>query len=374
VEGVSSGKEMLGGLRRAGVGVLLLVMLAAAGCAAERQPAPPVELGSGGAEVLTARDRERLAALGRERTGAAPEDGYRIGPDDLLEIRIPDLIAADQKTADTSTGSVAPLAEAPVFRQGIRVDARGDVSLPLLGVVHVEGLSPTALEAALGQRLQAAGLLRHPQVSVQIVEYRSRVVAVVGSVERPGLYPVTRPRATLADMVWAAGGPNRDAGRVVEFVPAGTQTNGGGQPVRLDLQGLLHPAEADARLLELPVRAGDLISLAPAGSVMVDGWVQKPGSYPLTRGLTLTGAVAAAGGHLFPADRRHVTVKRVLGADEQRSFTVDLQEVAEGHQRDIPMLDGDTVRLPSSPARLVPWGVWSFAREVIRVGGNVLLF
>ena len=360
--------------RRSGAVLLLVTSLAAAGCAGNRLPAPRSDVAGGGAEVLTARDRERLAALGRERSGAAPEDGYRIGPDDLLEIRIPDLITADQKASETGTGGLAPVAEAPVFRQGLRVDARGDVSLPLLGIVHAEGLTPTTLEATIGQRLQSAGILRRPQVTVQIVEYRSRVVAVVGSVERPGMYPVTRPRATLADMIWSAGGPNRDAGRVVEFVPAPTQTAGSGPPVRLDLQGLLHPSETDGRLLELPVRAGDLISLAPAGSVMVDGWVEKPGSYPLTRGLTLSGAVAAAGGHLFPADRRHVTVKRVLGADEQRAFTVDLDAVADGRERDLPMLDGDIVRLSASTVRLVPYGIYSFAREVVRVGGNVLLF
>ena len=38
------------------------------------------------------------------------------------------------------------------------------------------------------------------------------------------------------------------------------------------------------------------------------------------------------------------------------------------------VLDGDIVRLAPSTARLVPWSVWSFAREVVRVGGNVLLF
>src|SRR2546430_15962107 len=69
------------------------------------------------------------------------------------------------------------------------------------------------------------------------------------------------------------------------------------------------------------VRPGDVITVSPAGSVLVDGWVQKPGSYPVTRGLTLSGALAAAGGGLFPADRRHPPGKRVVGPGGERPLT-----------------------------------------------------
>src|SRR5262249_31933921 len=87
-------------------------------------------------------------------------------------------------------------------------------------------------------------------------------------------------------------------------------------------------------------RAGDVITLRPAGSVLVDGWVDKPGSYPVTRGLTLSGAVAAAGGHHFAADRQNVSVKRVLAGGQQQSFTVDLDAIASGRAPDVPITDG----------------------------------
>src|SRR5206468_12084329 len=101
-----------------------------------------------------------------------------------------------------------------------RVSADGQVNIPLLGLVRAEGFTPTALEQDIAHRLKAARILKAPQVNVLVAEYRSRVVAVVGSVERPGLYPLTRPRATLADLIWAAGGPGKDAGREAKFVPA----------------------------------------------------------------------------------------------------------------------------------------------------------
>jgi hypothetical protein len=156
-------------------------------------------------------------------------------------------------------------------------------------------------------------------------------------------------------MVWAAGGPAKDAGRVLEFKPAGTDA----APIRVDLETLLH-ATADA--LNPRARAGDVVSVSPAGSVHVDGWVDKPGSYPVTRGLTLSGAIAAAGGPLFPADRRHADVKRVVAPGEERSFTIDLEAIAAGTAPDLAVADGDVVRLPATAPRLVSYGFWTLAR------------
>ena len=318
-------------------------------------------------------DRSRLEAVVAERAHADARDGYRIGPDDLLDIRIPDLVPVDaatrgQDASHNGTG-VPSVADAPVFQQGMRVSSHGEVSVPYLGLVRAEGLTATELEENLAQRLRTAGILKAPQVSVQIAEYRSQVVAVIGSVEKPGLYPLTRPGATLADLIWAAGGPSKDAGRAVDFAPGQ-----GAAPIRIDLEMLLQTAGTEFDDINPRVRAGDVISVAPAGSVLVDGWVDKPGAYPVTRGLTLTGAVAAAGGHVFAADRHHVTVKRSLGAGEQQLFMVDLQAIAEGMAADFPLTDGDVIRLPASSLRLVPWGMWNVAREMVHVGGSVLLF
>jgi protein involved in polysaccharide export with SLBB domain len=102
--------------------------------------------------------------------------------------------------------------------------------------------------------------------------------------------------------------------------------------------------------------------------------VDKPGAYPVTHGLTIAGAVAAAGGHLFAADRHAVSVTRTVGPGEQRQFIVDLEAVADGRAADVPITGGDVVHLPASTARVIPWGLWSVAREMVHVGGNVLLF
>ena len=371
--------------------VLLLLPIFGNGCAPRAKPAvnpavgraqgsPAVDAG----DVMSSQDRARLEALAAARAKEQSAEGYRIGPDDLLEIRIPDLLdmQGGAPVPRPTPGALGPTAVAAMpASQGLRVNDSGDVTLPLIGAVHAEGLTATELEAEIARRLVKNGILRQPRVSVQIVEYRSRVVAVIGSVERPGLYPLTRPRATLADMIWAAGGPAKEAGRVVEFAPVADSAPVSPEeaahtsaPVRLDLEALLHAPVDHGRGLNPRVRPGDVITVSPAGSVLVDGWVQKPGSYPVTRGLTLSGALAAAGGDLFPADRRHATVKRVLGPGEERSFTVDLEAVADGRTGDVPITDGDVVRVPASMIRLVPWGVYSLAKGLVYVGGSVPLF
>jgi len=377
-------------LRRAATSVAAVLLLAPfGGCApgakpaanaARAQAAPAVPAG----DLMSSQDRTRLEALAAARANGPSDDGYRIGPDDLLDIRIPDVLDGQgagllNRPAPGTPGPVA-VAAAPAA-QGLRVSDRGDITLPFIGQVHAEGLTGTELEAEIARRLVKEGILRQPRVSVQIVEYRSRVVAVIGSVERPGLYPLTRPRATLADMIWAAGGPAKEAGRVVEFAPAAdsapsraAEAAPASAPIRVDVELLLHAPVDHGQGINARVRPGDVITVSPAGSVLVDGWVQKPGSYPVTRGLTLSGAIAAAGGDMFASDRKHAAVKRTLGPGEERSFTVDLDAVREGRAPDVPITDGDVVRVPASTVRVVPYGAYTLLKGLVYVGGSVPLF
>jgi polysaccharide export outer membrane protein len=316
--------------------------------------------------------RSRLAALAATRTASGDVGGYRIGPDDLLDVRIPDLIAGGPRSEGSRAGQA--VSEAPVLQQGFRVGADGRIQLPLLGAVTAAGRTPAELEAELRRLCIARGLLRDPQPSVLVAEYRSRVVAVVGAVERPGQYPLTRPDATLADMVMAAGGPSKDAGRVVELTPIAPDGAPAETPIRIDLD-LVHAAAPEGAGLANPrVRPGDVVRLPPAGSVHVDGWVDKPGSYPVTRGMTVRGALAAAGGRLFPADSSAVRVQRTTGPGRQELLVVDMNAVAAGTAPDLPLHDGDVVQVEPSAARLVPYGVWEATKTLLHVGGSIPLF
>jgi polysaccharide biosynthesis/export protein len=383
------------------VAILIGAALWAAACSAtapQGQPSsqpPPVAGTQDAGTLMGSDDLERLRALSERRASLGEDSTYRIGPDDLLDIRIPDLVDArpygDGAQAGGGATGAAAVAGSPTFHQGERVDDSGEITIPHVGVIQAAGLTPAELEAEISRRLIASGILRRPQVAVLIAEYRSRVVAVVGSVERPGTYPLTRPGATVADMIWAAGGPGASAGRMVQFSPApeavriasnaavqsdadprGLPLNG--KPIRIDLQALLRASDSGSGSLNPQVRPGDVISLSQAGSVLVEGWVDKPGSYPVTPGLTLSGAIVAAGGGVYAADLEGVSVRRTLSPGEQRTIPVDLTAISEGRDPDLPILDGDVVNVPMHSTKIVPYGIWKVGREIIHVGASVPIF
>ena len=179
------------------VGLACVVMLTAVGCSSHRHDGPGqasagVAATPGGAAVtrdgahagglLSAADRARLAALCAQRSVAAAEvDGYRLGPDDLLEVRIPDLLDAQAPLQASAQGGATgrpAVAGAPSFQQGLRVDRTGSITIATLGLVPVAGLTPDEAEREIAGRLVKAGILDAPQVSVLVAEYRSRVAAV----------------------------------------------------------------------------------------------------------------------------------------------------------------------------------------------------
>jgi len=365
--------------------IVVCVAGSAVGCGFRKKPAGPSDLSTASRRQsvwssMSVKDRERLKTIAEKRRATGSDTGYVIGPDDLLDVRVPDLIdepsAAHGPAPVGQTGPYIPVvAQAPLFQQGLRVDADGNITLPFIGTMKAAGKTPAALEKDIADRIVEKRVLRSPQVSVQIVEYRNQAAAVVGSVERPGLYPLTHPGTSVADLVWTAGGPSKEAGRFVEFAPATADADDSEdtQPIRMELDTLLRANGLRDHWIDVPARPGDVITVSPAGSVLVDGWVNKPGSYPVTRGLTVTGVVTAAGGELFPADRRNLTIARSDGA-YQTPAPVDLDAIADGQAPDMPIADGDVVRVPAHTLRVVPWGIWSLFKGIVRLGASAPIY
>ena len=108
---------------------------------------------------------------------------YRIGPEDLIEIQV---FGVDQLT------------------RTVRVNSRGNISLPLIGNVQVGGLTGSEAEAVIVSKLSES-YLQDPQVSLFIKEYTSQRVVVEGAVNKPGVYPLRGSTSLLQTLAMAGG-------------------------------------------------------------------------------------------------------------------------------------------------------------------------
>jgi protein involved in polysaccharide export with SLBB domain len=99
---------------------------------------------------------------------AQRQNGYILGPEDTLLITARD---------------VDEMPKSPV-----RVDLLGDIRLPLIGSVHAAGLTVPALEKVVTERL--ASLIVRPEVVINVAEFRSQPISILGAVRSPGVYQV----------------------------------------------------------------------------------------------------------------------------------------------------------------------------------------
>lgn len=138
-------------------------------------------------------------------------EGYRIGPQDVLEISV-------YQAADLT--------------KVVQVAETGTINLPLVGDVQAGGVTARELERSLKSQLSAK-YFQNPQVTVFIREYNSQRVTVEGSVSRPGVYPYRGP-TTLLQLVATAGGLN-DVANSSEVMVFRTSTPGR-QAARFDME------------------------------------------------------------------------------------------------------------------------------------------
>jgi polysaccharide export outer membrane protein len=79
--------------------------------------------------------------------------------------------------------------------------------------------------------------------------------------------------------------------------------------------------------------------------VSLAGSVAKPGSYPLTAGMTVIDAISAAGGLSSLASGNHTIVTRRVDGKLQR-YTIEVEKIIEGTAEDFNLQDGDIVYVP----------------------------
>lgn len=310
---------------------------------------------------------KRLEQLVQDRSSLQLVQGdssYRIAPSDVL-----DLVVFGLKDLSTTTD----------------VGADGLAVFPLIGSVHASGLTLGDLRSQVEGKLRP--YVRNPRIQLTLKERLGNRVSVIGAVTKPGMYPLQRTGQTLTEVLSMAGGRSERAGNRLILIPAGSgpggalvdtgqlagqvpaispavdQRSAGLQPVAFPSPVLSQPAYGleidldlltgtlDRRPVVIPLIGGDTVVVPEAGTFKVDGEVEKPGSFQLTAKTSSLGAVASAGGFTYSANVNEVEVIRDIGSGKKASVVLDLEQVAMNGAPDVPLRDGDIVRVPSHPGR-----------------------
>ena len=244
----------------------------------------------------------------------------------------------------------------------LRLDPAGDVDLPLVGKVHAGGLTVDQLKEALTQRFSKD--LLDPKVSVQIVEFGSQPVSVMGAVNKPGIHQLNG-RKTLMEVLSLAEGLRQDAGprvnisRKIEYGPiplsnARPDPTGQFSVAEVPVKGLLAGASPADNILISP---HDVVTVPIAESVYVMGAVKKPGEVALKENpsISVLQALASAEGYgETPAPQNARIVRLVPGTSDRKEIPVDLTKIQNGKAEDIGMRPNDILVVPpSGPKRVV---------------------
>lgn len=274
--------------------------------------------------------------LGHAIAGGAQQSGnttaeiappIRIGAGDLIEVQ---------------------MFENPDLSGRFRVDERGDVTIPLLGPVHVVGETAEEVAVQIERRFVAAQILQpgESHATVFIAEYASQGITVNGEVRTPGVVPALGIRM-LNDVISAAGGVNPTASSKIVI----THKRDPGNQITVEYNPtLLVPIIPDVQIFP-----GDTVVVPRAGSIYIVGNITRPGVYVLEgrRVLTVEEAMALAGGTGHAAAIKRAQLVRTLDDGRKEAITIPINLIYKGRAPDVALKDGDILYVPTSTGLLI---------------------
>ena len=223
----------------------------------------------------------------------------------------------------------------------VRINNDGTVLLPLIGIVHLEGLTVTQAERLIAEKLEADGMYRNPQITLQIAEGPNAVVTVIGEIHQ--VVPVVGTRRLL-DVLSAAGGLPPTASHVIT----------------IDRPGVAHPIVVDlgtdpmsSKLGNIPIFPGDTIVVSRIGLVYMFGAFGTPGGTIALNSytpLTLTEATALSGGIKWEGKSSDLRIIRTVG-DHRTVAIYNIKKVLDGKAPDPILEPNDIVYLPVVPMK-----------------------
>lgn len=219
-----------------------------------------------------------------EASEAVPEDlSYILGPGDIIIVNV---------------------YRAPDFNTEVQIGDDGTVALNLIGRVDVNGLTAQKTGDLVQDKLIQGGIFVNPIVNVQIKQYKSRVVSVLGAVEKPGEYILDVKNVRIGDILARSGAEIGNAGGSVQILR-------GGIPIKL-----FKLIDIISKHDEFELHPRDVIFVIKAPYFYISGEVNKPGGYEIEPGLTIGRAIALAGGLTPRGSHNKIRVTRLIEQKE----------------------------------------------------------
>ena len=331
----STADSVFCGLIKGTLAGLLLILFVQAGIAQQASVASATTTNTAGAAKLQSDGTSVSKGL-----AAGGDTRYRIGPGDVLDVRV---------------------ARAPeLSREAVRVDQGGMIRMPML----TDDIPAACLtEGELAQNIAKLYLKykNDPHVDVFVREFQSQPVAVIGAVKGAAQFKLQR-RVRLLELLSFAGGPTDSAGQNVQIVHAG------GAPL---CEKMNNEAAGDGdgaafvsyrlsdTLRGVPeanpfVQPGDIVSLPLADQVYVLGNVLRPAAIPMKEPLTVTRAIAIAGGTGPSTKKDKVRIIRQLpGSTAKKEIYVDLIAIEKNKAEDVALMPNDVVDVPISGTKSI---------------------
>jgi len=233
--------------------------------------------------------------------------------------------------------------DTPELSGKLRVSNTGDITLPLVGSLHVAGLKADDMQKLIRQKFMDGGFLKDPQVTVFVAEYATQGVSVLGEVKNPGIYPAFGAH-NLMDYISLAGGLTQLAGTNITIARGGHPD----KPEHVKIS-----ASAAPEPLNNPnILPGDSIFVEKTGLVYVIGEVGRPGGFPMDHDdhLTILQAIALAQGTTYTAAKGSTKIIRTTPQGHQE-IPVDLKKILASKAVDELLQDNDILFVPSSAAK-----------------------
>lgn len=204
----------------------------------------------------------------------------------------------------------------PELSGSFTVDATGGISMPLIGDIKALGRTVAEIEGDIRTKY-ADGYVKNPQVAIDVAEYKSQRVFVVGEVKTPGVVALSGT-LTLVEALTRVGSLTENAGGdLVVIRPApGRPVTG---PVLPNDQGAKEVLRLDVKLLQskgptsnVALEDGDTIVVPRAELVYINGQINAPGAYSYERDMSIQQLISRANGVTSSGSTKRLKVLRIV--------------------------------------------------------------